>query len=249
MNGDIEGTDDCGCEPWHETGILAGLRFPWDDDVGYASIDVCDCDAAGRFKDIWAASLALSELTGRIVVNVDLRFHDGQVRPCCVLANEDGTPMTTAQGDAFKEEWRAAHPVRRPAPPPNPNACGEPACERCPRIARGESCSPGCPGWLLDRRGRVEPCDDCGLLDADQAAQRADAFVRARCYGVAVRLCTTLDERRAFYAIMSNADGTEDGPAPWLDSEAQARACDAARAAGMLVPDGAANDDAKEGAA
>src|SRR3990167_7329533 len=43
--------------------------------------------------------------------------------------------------------------------------CGDAGCERCPRIARGETCSPECPGWYLNVCGTFRVCDVCGLFD------------------------------------------------------------------------------------
>jgi len=228
MNGDIEGTDDCGCEPWHETGIMTGARFPWEDETGYACIAHCDCAPGLAFRYDDDAAVALSALTGRAVQLVDCG-----ARSHFVLCNVDGSPMTTAQGDAFKAAWRAAHPATNP-PPRDPNACADPACERCPRIARGETCSPDCAGWVLDQRGRVEPCDACGLYVDEQAAAEADAFLVAHCPGTRVYLCETLDQHGSFYAVLAD-DSTD---TPWTDDEARRIACDAVRREGFIVASG-----------
>jgi hypothetical protein len=249
MNGDIEGTDCCGCE-LHHGGILAGVRFPWDDDTGLACIIHCDCEAGLKLRFDDDAAFALSELTGRIVSLVGA--DDGFSQPHYVLLNPDGTWMSTKEGDAYVAALRAdigtlvrdcsRAAAKRPAPVDVPVGggrygvrCADPACERCPRIERGETCAPDCAGWVLDRRGRIEPCAACGLYIDEDAAEAADAWLREHCEGIAVRLCTTLDESRYFYAVMAN---DPDDRAPRYDAEAHALAADACARAGYIVAEG-----------
>lgn len=48
--------------------------------------------------------------------------------------------------------------------------CGEPSCERCGQIERGETCEPSCAGWYLDSEGVIRMCDACGLFIGDHHA-------------------------------------------------------------------------------
>lgn len=63
-------------------------------------------------------------------------------------------------------------------------ACGDKECQRCPRIARSETCSPTCAGFYIDGAdGVIRKCDACGLCGHDNAAgEHVDALLRAHAH-------------------------------------------------------------------